>query len=147
MRLYVDLNCFNRPFDDQGQERVRHETEAVLAVLTRIVEGKDTLLWSSVMSFENDKHPRPDRRDEIALWEGRAERSVGLTVTLEERARQIVQQGVAVLDAAHLAAAEIGGAEILLTCDDQFIRRAARLGLTLRVLNPVAYFNEIKDNG
>ena len=51
------------------------------------------------------------------------------------------------LDAAHLAAAEIGGAEIVLTCDDVLIRRAARLGLALRVLNPVAYFNEVKDNG
>ena len=44
MRFYIDLSCFNRPFDDQGQERVRKETEAVLSVLTRIVEGKDTLL-------------------------------------------------------------------------------------------------------
>ena len=147
MRLYIDLNCFNRPFDDQGQERVRHETDAVLAVLTRIVEGKDTLLWSSVMSFENDKHPRADRRDEIALWEGRSERSVSLSDDLEKRARQIVQQGIAVLDAAHLAAAEIGGAEIVLTCDDVLIGRAARLGLALRVLNPLAYFNGVKNNG
>jgi predicted nucleic acid-binding protein len=147
MRLYIDLNCFNRPFDDQGQERVRKETEAVLSVLTRIVEGKDTLLWSSVMSFENDKHPKADRRDEIALWEGRSERFVSVTESLEQRARQIVRQGIAVLDAAHLAAAEIGGAEIVLTCDDVLVRRAARLGLALRVLNPVAYFNEVKDNG
>jgi hypothetical protein len=69
MRLYIDLSCFNRPFDDQGQERIRLETEAVLGALIRIVEGKDTLLWSWVMSFENDKHPLPDRRDEIAVWE------------------------------------------------------------------------------
>lgn len=44
------------------------------------------------------------------------------------------------MDAAHLAAAEIGGAEIVLTCDDVLVRRAARLGLALPVL--VAYFNE-----
>jgi hypothetical protein len=63
MRLYIDLSCFNRPFDNQSQERIRLETEAILTVLTRVVEGKETLLWSSVMSFENSKHPRPDRRD------------------------------------------------------------------------------------
>ena len=72
---------------------------------------------------------------------------VSVTESLEQRARQIVRQGIAVLDAAHLAAAEIGGAEIVLTCDDVLVRRAARLGLALRVLNPVAYFNEVKDNG
>jgi hypothetical protein len=43
MRLYIDLSCFNRSFDDEGQERIRIETEAVLLVLTRIVEGKDRL--------------------------------------------------------------------------------------------------------
>ena len=61
MRLYIDLSCFNRPFDDQGQERIRLETEAVLSVLTRVLEGRDLLLWSWAMSYENDKHPKTDR--------------------------------------------------------------------------------------
>ena len=147
MRLYIDLNCFNRPFDDQNQERIRLETEAVLGILTRVAEGKDILLWSWVLSFENDKHPKPDRRDEIAVWEGRSERSVALSSEVEERARRIAQQGIDALDAAHLASADAGGAEIMLTCDDVLIRRAARVGLTLRVLNPVAYFKEVTGNG
>jgi hypothetical protein len=108
MRLYIDLSCFNRPFDEQGQERIRLETEAVLLILTRIVERKDTLLWSWVMSFENDNHPRPDRRDEIAVWEARAERSIDISDVLQKRAREIAQMGIPALDAAHLAAAEIG---------------------------------------
>jgi len=147
MRLYIDLSCFNRPFDDQGQERIRQETEAVLQVLTRIMEGRDTLIWSWVMAFENDHHPRPDRRDEIAVWEARSERSIAVTDTLQERAREIAQHGIPALDAAHLAAAENGGADILLTCDDIMIRRSGRLGLALRVLNPVAYLQEVTGNG
>jgi hypothetical protein len=147
MRLYIDLSCFNRPFDDQGQERIHLETEAVLLVLTRIVDGKDTLLWSWVMSFENDNHPRPDRRDEIAVWEARSERSVAISDGLQERAREIVLLGIPALDAAHLAAAEVGGADVVLTCDDIMIRRAGRLGLALRVLNPVAYSKEVTGNG
>jgi hypothetical protein len=147
MRLYLDLNCFNRPFDDQNQVRIGLETEAVLGILTRVAEGKDTLLWSWVLSFENDKHPKPDRRDEIAVWEGRSERPVALSSEVEERARRIAQQGIDALDAAHLASAVEGGAEIMLTCDDVLIRRAARVGLTLRVLNPVAYFKEVTGNG
>src|SRR5574341_2033674 len=118
MRLYIDLGCFNCPFDDQGQERIRVETEAVLLVLTRIVERKDTLLWSWVMSFENDRHPIPERRDEIAQWETRSELSVAVSESLEQRARQLAQSGISALDAAHLAAAEAGGADIVLTCDE-----------------------------
>jgi predicted nucleic acid-binding protein len=66
---------------------------------------------------------------------------------VEERTRQIAQQGIPALDAAHLASAEAGGAEILLTCDDVVLRRAARLGLALRVLNPVAYLSEVAADG
>src|ERR1041384_1589277 len=107
MRLYIDLSCFNRPFDDQRQERIRLETDAVLLILTRIVEGKDTLLWSWVISFENDKHPWPDRRDQIAVWEGISERSVEVSDDLIARAGQIAELGIPALDAAHLGAADL----------------------------------------
>jgi hypothetical protein len=147
MRLYSDLSCFNRPFDDQGQERIRRETEAVLVILRRVMEGRDSLVWSWVLTFENDKHPKPDRRDEIALWEGRSERSIGLTPELEERARQIERSGIHGLDAAHLASAEIVGAEVFLTCDDAVLRRAQRLMPALRVLDPVAYLTEVEASG
>jgi predicted nucleic acid-binding protein len=147
VRLYIDLSCFNRPFDDQGQERIRLETEAVLSILTRLLNGKDTLLWSWALSFENDKHPKPDRRDEIAIWEARSEQSIPLSATLEERALQFDRIGIGALDAVHLASAEAGGADILLTCDDALVKRASRLGLGLRVLNPVAYWNEVSSNG
>jgi hypothetical protein len=147
MRLYIDLSCFNRPFDDQGQERVRRETEAVFTVLRRIVDGSDTLLWSWALSFENEKHPKLDRRDEIALWQGRSERTIVLSAALDKRTREIAQQGIHALDAAHLASAEVGRAEVFLTCDDLVLRRAPRLGLALRVLSPVAYLKEIKGDG
>ncbi|MFN0197095.1 MAG: PIN domain protein, partial [Planctomycetaceae bacterium] len=32
MRIYLDNCCFNRPFDDQRQIRVRLETEAKLCI-------------------------------------------------------------------------------------------------------------------
>jgi len=147
MRLYIDLNCFNRPFDDQSQERIRLETDAVYRILERIIQDKDTLLWSWVMTFENDQHPKLERRDEIALWEHRAIRSVAVDSSLHERARQFSQQGIPTLDAAHLACAEAGESEIMLTCDDVLLRRAQRLTLALRVMNPVAYFELEEPNG
>jgi hypothetical protein len=66
---------------------------------------------------------------------------------LQERAREFEQQGIPALDAVHLAAAEIGGADVVLTCDDVMVRRAERLGLSLRVLNPTAYSKQVTGNG
>jgi len=100
-----------------------------------------------VGAYENDKHPKLDRRDEIRLWEGRSARSVALSPNLEERTRQIATRGIQALDAAHLASAEAGGAEVFLTCDDVLLRRSQRLGLGLRILNPVAYLVEASAHG
>lgn len=44
MRLYLDLCCFNRPFDDQSQLLVRLQTEAKLAVQNSIRGGTHTLI-------------------------------------------------------------------------------------------------------
>jgi hypothetical protein len=58
MRLYIDLSCFNRPFDDQGQERIRRETQAVL-VLRRIIEGSDTLFGPGFFLLKMTSTPNP----------------------------------------------------------------------------------------
>lgn len=53
MLLYLDLNCFNRPFDDPNQARIAREAAAVFTVLQRIVEGVDQLVWSAVKEHSN----------------------------------------------------------------------------------------------
>jgi predicted nucleic acid-binding protein len=117
----------------------------VLIILTRLLEGKDILLWSWALSFENDKHPKADRREEIGLWEGRSEKVIPGSAAVAERAVQFGRVGIRALDAIHLASAEAGGADILLTCDDNLVKRAPRLNLSLRVLNPVAYVRRGED--
>ena len=113
----------------------------------RVVDGKDTLIWSWVISFENALHPRPGRRDEIALWKNRAASLIELSAGIKERARQLEEQGMPALDAAHLASAEAGGADVFVTCDDVIARRARRLKLGLRVVNPVAYWEQMVPHG
>ncbi len=39
MRLYLDACCLNRPFDDQGQARIRFESNAVVTILMYFQEG------------------------------------------------------------------------------------------------------------
>ena len=36
MKLYLDVSCLNRPFDDQNQARIRIETVAVTLIFERI---------------------------------------------------------------------------------------------------------------
>ena len=146
MLLYLDLNCFNRPFDDQAQARVAAETHAVFLILERIEEGADELVWSSALTFENSRHPLQDRRIEIARWEQRAVTIVRVSDEMVQRAGELVNAGFRALDAAHLAFAECANCRRFLTCDDRLFRMARRVQLNVTVQNPVEYAEEIGDD-
>jgi predicted nucleic acid-binding protein len=143
--LYLDLNCFNRLFDDQSQERIAQETTAVFAILQRIIDGVDQLIWSAILTFENAQHPLADRRTEIAQWAHRAVVNVAVTHQVATRARTLTAAGFRPLDAAHLACAEAAVCDRFLTCDDQVIRRARRVQVGLHVQNPTEYVQEGTD--
>ncbi len=40
VKVYLDVCCLNRPFDDQRQSRIRLESEAVLLILARCKSGE-----------------------------------------------------------------------------------------------------------
>ena len=52
MRLYLDVSCFNRPFDDQRQDRIRLEAEAIAVILQRIDNGQWTQISSGMAEIE-----------------------------------------------------------------------------------------------
>ena len=56
MRLYLDICCLKRPFDDQAQPRVRIETEAVLGLLAADGPGMG-FVRSVGHDLENDQNP------------------------------------------------------------------------------------------
>ncbi len=142
MLLYLDLNCFNRPFDDQSQDRVAQETAAVFVILQRIIDGVDRLVWSAILDFENAQHPLADRRTEIGRWAQRAVVNIPVTPQVSARAHALTAAGFRPLDAAHLACAEVAACERFLTCDDQVLRRVRRVQVGVHVQNPMDYVQE-----
>jgi predicted nucleic acid-binding protein len=65
--------------------------------------------------------------------------------TAMQRARALRLHGLRDLDALHLACAERGGVEVLVTTDDAFVTAAGRLtpASATRVMNPVVYALEV----
>jgi len=55
-KIYLDVCCFNRPFDDQTQERIKLETEAILLILKRFELGQ----WQWVSSETMDERNCPN---------------------------------------------------------------------------------------
>ena len=65
MKLYLDNCCYNRPFDDQSQERVHLESEAVLIILKRGQRKIDTIIGSAVLDLEMDHMADPVKKAKV----------------------------------------------------------------------------------
>jgi predicted nucleic acid-binding protein len=143
-RLYLDTCCWNRPFDDQRQDRVRTETEAILAILLRGAARDCVIISSDAVDEETAANPDPERRRRVEVLATVAHEHVPLDPQSLERARSLEAVGFGGDDSLHLACAEAAGSDALLTTDDALVRRARRLQseLNVRVVNPLTWLKE-----
>jgi hypothetical protein len=88
MKIYLDNCCFNRPFDDQNQVRIRIETEAKLFIQMRVKANELELAWSYILDFENSVNPFYIRKLTIESWKKRAYVYVTENSTILEQAKQ-----------------------------------------------------------
>jgi predicted nucleic acid-binding protein len=145
VRVYLDICCLKRPFDDQRQERIRREAAAVVMLLDLAAAGQIELVRSAAHLLENGRNPREDRRLTAGLWLDQASVEVKHTEEISRRAEHLHSLGFAVLDALHVAFAEAAGAHWLGTCDDALLEHAARVEGILRtkVANPCEIILEV----
>ena len=99
---------------------------------------------SEALIEEINRNPRRERRIESAALLAHATETVGLNDHIVERAKQLQAVGYGPFDALHLACAEAGQADVLLTTDDGFLRKA--LGgdgsPLISVRNPLSWSQE-----
>jgi predicted nucleic acid-binding protein len=128
-----------RSFDDQTQDRVRLETEAVALVLDRIDAGEWRLVASEMCVIEVAAIPDAVRRSRIQLLLPDSPKIRKLRPSTFTRAAELEKRGFKPADALHVAAADDAAVDVLLTCDDRFFRAAIRNSefLITKVSNPV----------
>jgi predicted nucleic acid-binding protein len=144
VRVYLDACCLNRLTDDQGQPRIARKAEAMQRIF-RLVLAK-AIQWSSstALEAETGSNPDPERRYEVEVLLLLATDSIPLSSEIVQRAKELEALGYGAFDALHVSSAEAGAAEVLLTTDDRFIKRAARAvgSPRVRILNPVEWLRE-----
>jgi predicted nucleic acid-binding protein len=143
-KIYLDVCCLNRPFDDQTQARIRLEAEAVMMILSRCETEQWEWVSSNVVEFEVGKTPDPERRRRVRLLASHADDTVVAGQAEIERAQQFESWGISAYDALHLACAESSGADVFLTTDDELLRQSANTAeqLRVRVENPMTWLRE-----
>jgi predicted nucleic acid-binding protein len=143
MRIYLDTCVLNRPFDDQTNNRVRIETEAISKILDRIREHSIDLAWSSAIDYENGRSPEGERRESVSQWRSFAMVEVSATESVGQNAKRLVEFGFGDVDAIHLASAIVGSADYFVTTDDGILRKRDRVS-EIKVLDPIALMRLIE---
>ena len=144
MTVYLDNCGLSRLTDDQAQERIREEAEAVERVLAGVRRGNIDLISSEALEDEVRRNPSMERRAEAEVFLSLASLRVEVNDAIVDRAGILSRLGCGPYDALHPASAEAASADVLLTTDDGLLKRAAR-GLghpRIPVRNPVSWIKE-----
>lgn len=144
MRIYLDVCCLNRPFDDQVQDRIRLESEAVLTILSRSETEGWALLGSEAIDIEISKIPDENRRQKVSILASTLQSHIVVDEDVEKRAMALAALGFKSFDSLHVACAEKGRANVLLTTDDKLVLKGTekKAALTVRLENPVKWLME-----
>jgi predicted nucleic acid-binding protein len=144
MRIYLDTCCYNRPFDDQHQERVHIESEAILIIIKRAQQNLDEIIGSDVLNLEMSQIFDEDKKQKIKDLYEIAGTKVRYTEYIFERAQDIMlKSSIRAFDSLHIACAKKAKADVLLTTDDALEKASLRLELSISVMNPLKYLLEV----
>jgi hypothetical protein len=136
MLIYLDICCFNRPFDDQTQLRVRLESEAKLFIQEQIRSGNLQLAWSYMMDFENSANPFEERRINTSRRRRFAHKDIESTPDIIESALKYQSLGFKKKDSLHIACAIAAHCNIFFTTDTGIIKRK-QFTHDIAIINPI----------
>jgi predicted nucleic acid-binding protein len=137
--VYLDNCCFNRPFDEQIQDRVILETEAKMKIQAMIKAETIDLIWSYMLDYENWANPFEMKRNSIRRWKLLAIKNIKETENLLQYADRIALYGINEKDAVHIACAIEGQADYFLTTDIKLARKSHKI-TQVAVCNPMQFF-------
>jgi predicted nucleic acid-binding protein len=143
MRVYLDVCCFNRPFDDQSQEKVHLEAEAVIGILKRCENRAWGLVGSDIIKLEIMKSQDNFKKQKVLLLYEVITEEIKYNNQIKTRAAQLRENGVKMIDSLHLAFAEYADVDAFLTTDIRLLKSAVRSDIKIRIENPVNYYMEV----
>jgi predicted nucleic acid-binding protein len=135
MRIYLDLCCYNRPYDEQDNIIVRLESDAKLFIQGLIRDKQLELVWSSMLDYENKDNPSSEKRERIAVWEKMAVVSIRMSDTIQKTAANLMRLGIKNNDAIHIASAIEAHADYFITTDKRILNKPVEKIITISPLH------------
>jgi predicted nucleic acid-binding protein len=137
--VYIDSSSWNRLFDEPNQDKIRKEANAVNDIIKLIKHHQIRLIFSQALQEEMSRHPEISS-NAMPM----SKNFIPRNADVERRGVQLHNKGFGVYDALHIASAEAGGADVLITSDDGMIKKAKSVKVHVRLENP---FNWLRASG
>jgi hypothetical protein len=141
-KIYLDTCCYNRPFDNQEQIKIRLETEAKLFIQAGIRKSRYTLVWSYMLDYENDNNPYDEKRVYIASWKLMAKDYCQSSEKVLSRGQEIMKRIIKPKDALPFACAISCSCEYFVTTDSELTKK---LLPDLKIFNPINFIIETEN--
>jgi predicted nucleic acid-binding protein len=142
MRIYLDNCCFNRPFDDQTQLRIKIETETKQFVQRQIVLRNYELVWSYVLDFENSRNPYEEKKLSVLKWKELSSIHCVENEFIISKAKELRKIGFKLLDSLHIACAICSECDYFITTDKGIYNKKAD---DIEVVNPIDFMNRLEE--
>ena len=142
MRVYLDNCCFNRPYDDQSQLRIQMETQAKLEIQQQIRDEKLELATSYILEAENAVNPYERKRIDIQAFMEKYTKAFVSEIhdkAVREQAAKIMETGIRLMDACHIACAMLAQCDVFLSTDKRVLKYQSE---AIRIMNPVMFVME-----
>lgn len=143
MKIYLDNCCYNRPFDDQTQERIYLESQAILAILQRGESGIYKIVGSDILELEFEQMHNVIKKLQVKTLYNISDKCIFYNEEIQNRSKEIMQKSkIKAFDSLHIALAEAAKADVMLTTDDKLEKMAKKLDLKIKVMNPLKFVLE-----
>ena len=142
MRVYLDMCCYNRPYDDQSQLRIALESQSKLQIQSLIRDGKLELIGSYTLDYELSRNPYEMRRNAIARFiEKNLSGYVGSNRAdiIRPLAESIMETGVKEKDAYHVASAIYAKCDYFISTDIRLLKYQTD---KIKLVTPVDFIME-----
>lgn len=145
MRVYLDMCCYNRPYDDQSQIKVSLETQAKLHIQDLIQKKHLELVTSYMLRYECGQSPYEMRRRAIMQF---VDTHTAAYVGLERKdeivsmATEIMRTGIKFKDACHVASAIYANCEYFISTDKRLLKYKTD---QIKLVSPIDFVTETED--
>jgi len=136
IRLYLDNCCFNRPFDDQLQLKIKLETDSKLFIQQELLAGKYELAWSYVLDYEIEINPFEERKERFKQWKNIAKYFCAEEEIILLEAEKLAAMKFKIIDALHISAAKFLHCDYIITTDRKMLNKEVP---GILIVNPIDF--------